>query len=167
MLAICAEKRVRGTLKRQRKWPENGTLTKTKSPLTIVSKPGYIADGAMELETKRKRFKMELREQLNAELKKELPEKIGIGNLYFFTVGQVLRYCVPSNSNYSRFNPALNAKTVTKLREVVEKTFKFNAATIKVNEKFEKAMALILQETNENPVDEHLIMLGVTTKSVF
>lgn len=110
---------------------------------------------------------MELREQLNAELKKELPEKIGTGNLYFFTVGQVLRYCVPSNSNYSRFNPALNAKTVTKLREVVEKTFKFNAATIKVNEKFEKAMALILQETNENPVDEHLIMLGVTTKSVF
>lgn len=106
-------------------------------------------------------------EKLNEEIGKELP-KLKTTEMFYFTAGQVARHILKRapGQHYNKVNPLLAAETSGELKEKMLTAFKSNN-NIEQNERFERALAIVLGWKQDDPMDEETFIFGYTTESVF
>ena len=107
-------------------------------------------------------------EKLDKELGKELP-RLETTEMFYFTAGQVARHILkrsPAGRYHNKINPLLAAKTSGELKKKILTAFKSNN-NIDKNERFERALAIVLGWKQDDPMNEETLILGYMTKSAF
>jgi len=107
-------------------------------------------------------------EKLYKELGKEL-SVLETTEMFYFTAGQVARHILKraqAGRHYNKINPLLAAETSGELKEKMLTAFKSNN-NIEQNERFERALAIVLGWKQDDPMDEETFIFGYTTESVF